>query len=364
MNGKIDFTYNYAFGEYEKRGDWVSQFALDSAFTKAVVNQDIHVVKQLKSELRIYTNQVIGTAYNEKNGRVTNVPENYELWTGEFVQGAIVVGTGEWVHPVNGEFTGLCAGQHGIRAGESVDYTNNTFYLASDFSYVTIGRGVWKVSVDKAASTHVIYAGELTQSAEPGGVVYIYVKPEKGYEVSEFAVDNPSYVSGGIRYDEEGGFLIIDGVTGNITVTVKATEVKEKQADTTKPETDEETVKRTEEVSKAVPGKINVELSVEEKVDVESDGVFKEEKDNPKEEKISIEEEKAVKEEKEVKEETISIGEEKVPKAGMINSASGVNESLDKKQGINLYIWIILALFASVLGISIGWKRKMTKKNE
>lgn len=374
-DGKLSFCNSYAFGEFENRGDWVSQFALDRVFTKAVVNQDIHIVKQFANELSIFMDQVIGTSPGQENGKVIGVPENYELWTGEFKQGAIVVGTGKWVRPVNGEFTGLAAGQHGIRFGERVDYDNHTFYLASDYDYVTIGRGIWNVSVDVNASSHVNFTGELTQAVEPGGLVYISVWPEKGYEVSEFTVDKPSYVSGGISYNKETGILVVDGVCGNLTITVKASEVK-----TGKRGVADATNKKAEPVLTNDNNDNNDNNETGDWISDEAFAIFAAPAENvgpgikiPAVEQINsaavevpVEKQaesmivESVFEEKSAPEiEKVTIEEEEVPKAGKIVGASV--ENIPEK---NPYGWIILIVFGlTVAGIIIKRASRQNKNN-
>ena len=228
-DGTASFTFSYgiAVETGATTADYNALFALDNKFTQAVAKQDIHLVLQQKAYLSLTQDQLIGTAPGENNGKVINVPEGYEIWTGEVHQKAIVVGSGKWVGAANGEFTGLSAGQHVLRAGEYVDYDTNTFYFASDYEDFFIPRGVWTVNADLEQSQHVVFTGETEQVAEPGGIVYFYVTPEEGYEITEYTVDRPTRLSGGVQYSEEKGFIVLDGVTGNVTLTVIAKQKEE-----------------------------------------------------------------------------------------------------------------------------------------
>lgn len=223
-DGTAAFTYSYGISVETgaTTADYNALFALDSAFTDALAEQDIHLVLQQKKDLVLYEHQIVGTAPGENNGKLIDLPEGYELWTGEVQQAALVIGSGEWIRAVDGQFTGLSAGQHILRAGAYVDEESNTFYFASDYADFFVPRGVWTVNVDLGRSQHVVFTGETEQVAEPGGTVYFYVTPEEGYEITEYTVDRPTRLSGGVRYSEENGFIVVDGVTGNVTLTVIA----------------------------------------------------------------------------------------------------------------------------------------------
>ena len=229
LNGVATFTYSYGISveSGDTAADYNALFALDDGFTNARTTQDIHLVLQQKQNLTLYENQIIGTAPGASNGKVIDVPERYEIWTGEVHQAALVVGSGEWVRAVDGTFTNLSAGQHILRAGEYVDESTNTFYFASDYADFFVPRGVWNVIADLENAQHVIFTGETEQVAEPGGTVYFYVAPEEGYEITGYTVDKPNYLSGGVRYSEENGFVVLEGVTGNVTLTVIAEEKEE-----------------------------------------------------------------------------------------------------------------------------------------
>ncbi|MBQ9333475.1 MAG: hypothetical protein IJS12_03985 [Lachnospiraceae bacterium] len=225
-NGIARFKYSYGINREndETQEDYSPVFATDSEFKEITTTTDIHLVLQLRQDLVLYTDQLIGTFPGENTGKVINVPDNYELWTGEVHQGYLVVGSGEWVHPVNGEFLGLSAGQHLIRAGEKRG-EDGTFYFASNYADFFIPRGSWQITTDTVASEHVLFSGDVIQTAEPGGIVYIYVTPEQGYEITEYSADKPKYVSGGLRYDKEKGYIVIDGISGSLKLTVKATKI-------------------------------------------------------------------------------------------------------------------------------------------
>ncbi len=228
QNGVAHFAHTYEISTESDGGrtDYKPVFALDTDFKTIPVSTDVHLVLQRKKDLVLYTDQVIGTVSGGKDGKVINVPANYELWTGEVHQGAIDWGNGEWIHPdENGAFTGLSAGQHVIRAGEKRG-ADGTFYFASDYDYFFVPRGIYTVSTDVEASENVEFTGDTTQAAEPGGTVYIYVNPKQGYEISEISVSKPNNVNRGVRYSAEGGYVIIDGISGSLTLTVKATKIE------------------------------------------------------------------------------------------------------------------------------------------
>lgn len=236
-NGIAVFTHTFEInrGNGATRADYKPVFALDSKFEGIKTDTQVHLVLQLKNDLELYTDQIIGTKPGEDDGKVTGVPDNYEIWTGEVHQGALVVGSGKWAGPVNGEFTGLSAGQHALRAGARVDESTNTYYFASDYADFFVPRGVWNITVDETGSQNVRFTGQNTQTAEPGGTVYIYVEPEDGYEISEYSVDKPSYLSDGISYDNERGYIALKGISGNLVLTVKAVRTAAKKDNRTKP---------------------------------------------------------------------------------------------------------------------------------
>ena len=229
-DGTATFKHSYGIGKGETSADYKPAFSFTSDFAQIKAQTDIHLILQRKADLVLYEDQITGTLPGENNGKVTGVPDNYELWDGVVHQGAIS-GEGKWIRPVNGEFTSLAAGQHVLRAGEQFDASTNTFRFASDYADFFIPRGLWTVRADTDASEHVVFTQGTEQAAEPGQTVYIYVEPEKGYEISEYYVDKPGYVSGEVTYSEENGYVSIEGISGSLALTVKA-ERKKKDSDT------------------------------------------------------------------------------------------------------------------------------------
>lgn len=223
LDGTVDVIYSYGIEEGEVTADFKALFAFDREFTDPV-SEEVHLVLQQKKDLVLYTDQIVGTAPGASDGKVFGVPDNYELWTGDIHQGALVVGSGEWIRPTNGEFTGLSSNQHAIRFGEEINKETNTFYFASDYADFFVPRGVWEITVDEEQSEGVIFTGVTEQTAEPGGTVYIYVQPKEGHTIltEDITVNKPSYI-GEVSYYESAGYIVIEGITGNITVTVKGT---------------------------------------------------------------------------------------------------------------------------------------------
>ena len=226
--GVASFKYSYGIQEGKIAADYNALFSTGSGFAEGdiVTQQDIHLILQRKADLVLYQNQIIGTSPGESNGRVINVPENYEIWTGEVHQAAIVIGSGEWRRSEDGEFTGLSSGQHILRAGESVNEATHTFYFASDYADFFVPRGLWTVAVDVSASAHVLFPQGTELTAEPGVDVFLYAQPEEGYRISSYSVDKPSRI-GALDYDEDDGYFIIQGVSGNVIFTVTAEPVEE-----------------------------------------------------------------------------------------------------------------------------------------
>ena len=226
--GVASFQYSYGIEEGKASADYNAVFSTGSGFAAGDVTaqQDIHLVLQRKADLVLYQNQIIGTTPGENNGRVIDVPGNYEIWTGEVHQGAIVIGSGEWQRALNGEFTGLTAGQHILRAGESVNEATHTFYFASDYAHFFVPRGLWKVAVDVSASAHVSFPQGTELIAEPGVDLFLYAEPEDGFRISSYSVDKPGRIAG-LAYDEDNGYFIIQGISGNVLLTVIAEPVEE-----------------------------------------------------------------------------------------------------------------------------------------
>lgn len=140
-DGIATFVYSYGIGEEEGgRSSYNSLFALDSGFSGVVTSKEINLVRQYRTDLVLYTNQIISATPNQNDGEAINIPYNYEIWTGEVHQAALVVGSGNWVPPTDGKFTGLSSGQHAIRAREVFDEASATFYFASDYDVFEVPR--------------------------------------------------------------------------------------------------------------------------------------------------------------------------------------------------------------------------------
>ena len=220
------FHYVYTIEKNETTADYLSLFAFDTAF-ETFAAQPLHLVQQRNRDLVLYDSQIIAATPGESNGKVIDVPDNYELYTGEIHQGAIVSG-GIWVHPTDGTFSGLSVGQHAVRAAEYADKATGTFYLKSDYAVFTVPRGVWTVEVDTAESAHVVFDVETSYNAEPGGTVYVFAAPEEGYEITSYSVNHPNYVDA-ITYDVSQGSIVLEGVTGSVVLTVTATEIPQEE---------------------------------------------------------------------------------------------------------------------------------------
>ena len=222
-NGIATFVYSYKINPENgnTKADYYPLFGTTSSFDKITVSTDIHLVLQLKKDLVLYTHQIIATDKGD-DGRVINVPDGYEIWTGTVHQGAITIGSGKWQMAIDGEFNGLSSGQHVIRAGEKISQDGRTIYLASDYDYFDVPKGQWNVDVNTTGSDSVIFTGETHLKAGYGGTVYVFAKPKDGFKIDVLSINKPSYVSGSVHYNEEGGYIVIEGISGSITLTVKA----------------------------------------------------------------------------------------------------------------------------------------------
>ena len=109
-----------------------------------------------------------------------------------------------------------------IRAGENISQDGRTIYLASDYDYFDVPKGQWNVDVNTTGSDSVIFTGETHLKAGYGGTVYVFAKPKDGFKIDVLSINKPSYVSGSVHYNEEGGYIVIEGISGSITLTVKA----------------------------------------------------------------------------------------------------------------------------------------------
>lgn len=148
------FKHVYGVERYEGTADYNAVFSLSSKFAadEAAAEQDVHLVLNRKRDLVLYTDQITGTVPGTNDGKVVGVPDGYEIWTGEVHQGALVIGSGTWIGPTNGAFTGLSVGQHLIRFGERADASTNTFYFASDPADFFVPRGVQAADDDLPAT--------------------------------------------------------------------------------------------------------------------------------------------------------------------------------------------------------------------
>ena len=215
---KLSYEINRENGSTSE--DYTALIGIDSGFSGVSTTTDIHLILQLKSDLVLYTDQIIGTKPDQNDGKIINVPEGYEIWTGDVHDGYLVVGSGEWEKIVNGEYSGLSSGLHALRAGAKTD--GNTYYFASDCDFFEVPRGTWDITIDKAGSENVIFTGNESLTAEPGGTVYVYLKPADGFKIDTFSVNKPSYVSGRIFYSEDNGYIVIEGISGSLVLTVNA----------------------------------------------------------------------------------------------------------------------------------------------
>jgi hypothetical protein len=207
-NGEAVLKYSYKLGEYN------AVISADGLSNTIALN----VVQQKKSDLYLTTNQVKASLKNTATGGVTGLDPLYEYYTSPLHQGAIVVGSGEWISPDNGTITDLAPGQYALRFKEYTD--GNTIYLHSDYNYFTIDRAEWTVTADKDNSPNVTFADDKLY-ASTSGDIYYYVTPDNGYKITEYSVSNPNYISD-ISYNEDEGYIKISGVTGSVSLTVKA----------------------------------------------------------------------------------------------------------------------------------------------
>ena len=139
-NGQASLFYAYGIPEGASTADYKAVFAFDNEFSKGVIEKELYLVLQLKKDLVLTTDQITGTEPGKTDGKVTDVPDGYEIWTGEVHDDAIVVGSGIWAPPVDNAFTGLSVGQHLIRFAQRYDRESATVYLHSDYDYFDIPR--------------------------------------------------------------------------------------------------------------------------------------------------------------------------------------------------------------------------------
>ncbi|RKM57597.1 hypothetical protein D6855_13720 [Butyrivibrio sp. CB08] len=216
-NGDITADYSPLFGDTQD-------------FTGISASTDIHLILQQKKNLVLNTDQLVGSKPGKTDGKVINVPDDYEIWTGEVIEEAIVLGTGDWARPTDGRFTDLAPGAHLLRIGEKRDSSTNTFWFASDHEVFYIPRGMYDVSIDVDNSKNITFNGDTAQSAEPGQTVYFYLSPEEGSKISGFVTDHPSYFDS-IGYDAESGYVFVKNVHGSIVITINTTSTEQKDDD-------------------------------------------------------------------------------------------------------------------------------------
>ena len=210
-SGFAELKHSYGLGEYT------------AVITSGKVSKSVpfEVVQQKKSDLELYTYQLQASLKNTSTGSVSGLNPLYEYYTSPLHYEAIVVGSGEWKTPENGEIRNLASGEYGLRFREYVD--GDTIYLHSDYDYFIIGRAEWTVKADEDNSENVNFASSELYAA-PGGDVFYYVTPDTGYAIYDFSVNKPSYVSD-ISYNEALGYIKLSNVTGSVSLTVKAKKV-------------------------------------------------------------------------------------------------------------------------------------------
>jgi len=250
--GIAEFKYSYGIGRSEDKADYKAVFATSSKFTEEDVTttKELHFVKQKADDLVLYTNQIFGTAPNSKDGRVIKVPDNYEIWSGDVHDGALVVGSGEWIRPENGEFNGLSSGEQLLRFGERIDAETGTFYFASNARDFTVPRGTWIVTADEETSENIEFAYGKEQITNPGGTVYLYAQAKEGIEITGVRVNKPNYVKE-VRYSKEDGFVVLESVTGNVVVSFETKQQelpKEEPAEEVKEESENTNLEEKPEV--------------------------------------------------------------------------------------------------------------------
>lgn len=217
-NGVAELKHSYGLGKHT------------AVITSGDVSKKVSfsVVQQKKSDLELYTYQVQASLKNTSTGSVSGLNPLYEYYTSSLHQKALVVGAGEWKAPENGEIKNLASGQYGLRFREYVE--GDTIYLHSDYDYFTIDRAEWTVKADKDNSQNVSFAEDELYAA-PGGDVFYYVTPDEGYEITDYSVNKPSYISE-ISYNSELGYIKLSKVTGGVSLTVKAEKTESNPAET------------------------------------------------------------------------------------------------------------------------------------
>ena len=153
-SGIAEFKHSYGL-IYELRETEASfnpVFAFDNKFEEGVTETKLNLVLQQKKNLVLYTSQISGSKPEDRKGKVTGLSDDYEIWGGDVHEYAIVLNSGEWIKPVNGEVSGLRSGTNLIRFAAKVDEATNTYYFHSDYDYFEIPR-LTKYEDEKTADT-------------------------------------------------------------------------------------------------------------------------------------------------------------------------------------------------------------------
>ena len=141
-SGIAEFRHSYGliYEIRETEASFNPVFAFDSKFEEGVAETKLNLVLQQKKDLVLYTNQISGSKPEERKGKVTGLSDDYEIWGGDVHEYAIVLNSGEWIKPINGEVSGLRSGTNLIRFAAKVDEATNTYYFHSDYDYFEIPR--------------------------------------------------------------------------------------------------------------------------------------------------------------------------------------------------------------------------------
>lgn len=231
-NGYVSFIATYTLGTDDKapadgtRKSFTAIATIDknNQTNDNTVTKDITLIKQARPA-SFDVGNITASKANESNGEIHNFPEEWEYFT-EPLKGGEYFSTGDgdarWATATNGDITGLSAGWYAVRIKEYFDKDSGEFYLASYHSRLQIPVGRIKITANVVDSENVVF-DQLEVYAEHNGDVSLHVKAIEGYEILDenISVNRPQNVST-IEYQE--GYIYLDGITNDITVTVKATE--------------------------------------------------------------------------------------------------------------------------------------------
>ncbi|MBP5152900.1 MAG: hypothetical protein ILP13_08320, partial [Lachnospiraceae bacterium] len=163
------------YGIAVERGDLSASYSpivsADGNFETLTVETEVNLVLQQKKNLELYEDQITGSRPEYKEGSVKNVPDGYEIWTGEVHDAVIVLYTGTWEGPVDGEFTGLSSGWQLLRFGEKVDAETNTFWFASDHEPFYVPRIEHAVIADDEEPTDTVDDNNTPADDQGGSTV-------------------------------------------------------------------------------------------------------------------------------------------------------------------------------------------------